>query len=527
MAATLSTEPTSPAYHRDNNFVVLETDLIDLSPATIDLDFSDAPALTDTLEISWAGITLIFTVEAATNETATAIPEQLGGESLEDYAQRVAEALRENDVLTADWTVQYIGDIGGGVERVRLEYRQPVELDVSESSTLSDVTITVTDGEAATDSDNLTAYLQVFEAADDPNDDTRIVSLHAPYELSSARAVFDLKNIIPLAPALPNPQTIDQVISLTWPHDEAAGAWAKYYLRYAEKSGAPAVSSALLKSDFYYMLHGARRGNYVEPPGLISGANLQHAYLRDDGVSFKKPIGADQPDWVYVWTKQAITDCSIELEITWDNGDTTTETPGFDAFDLEQYHLYWFSAGTAQINFGVFTPPSGATEPVAYNWRLRGSWGIFTNALIAQVRFRIYCECHPWNLYLLLDNGLAGCESVYVRGRAKTKYEAERDTARRPRWTDYTVAAGDIFTFNAEGQQVFELNTGWHERYYIEHLRQLLLGDLWIIDTVNKRFLRVICDTKTIDIREDDQQLHSLTFSIRAAWLDQAYHINP
>lgn len=524
MAATISTAPTSPAYHRDNNFVVLETDQIALAPATVDLDIAaGGPSLTETFDLTWSGITLNFVVTAATTADALGIPATDGVETLAEYAQRVADALRENDILTTDWIVQYNGAVGP-LQRVTLEYRQPIALDVTTASTLTNVTVTTVDGVAAAPVDNLTAYLQVFEAADDPNDDRRIVSLHSPYGIT-ARAAFDLKDLIVLSPALPLRTTIGGIVSLTWPHDEATGAWMRYYLRYAEKSGVPAVSSALLKSGYYYMLHGGRRGNYLTDVGSLSAAKLLHAYTREDGVTFQKPVGAEQSDWVYIWTKQAITDCYVELQITWDNGDVTTETPGYDPFDLDQYHVYWFSAGPGQIALDSFTPPSGATEPVAYNWRLMGSWGISTGVLITQVRFRIFCQCHPWNLYLLLDNGAGGCESVYVRGRVKTKYEVERDTARRLRWTDYDISTADLFQFNAEGQQLFEINTGWHEKYYIEHLRQMLIGQLWIIDTVNERFMRVLCDTKSIEVHEDDQQLYSLSLTLRAAWLDSNYHL--
>lgn len=525
MAATITTAPTSPAYHRDNTFVVVATDQITVAPATVDLDIATGgPAIDDTFNLTWLDTTLQFTVAATTSDDALSIPVSDGIETLAEYAARVAEALRQNDILTADWLVQDLGPVGPD-HRIRLVYRTSVALDVTTASTLANVTVATTDGEDPTAEANLAAYIQVFEAADDPNDDARIVSLHAPYDLDTAEAAFDLKDLIPLAPALPNRLTIDQVVALSWPHDEATGAWMKYYIRYAEKSGSPAVSTALLKSADYYMLHGSRRGNYVSGAGSLAAAKLLHAYLREDGVTFQKPLSDDQPDWVYIWTLQVITDCHVELQITWDNGDVTTEAgPGAD-FDLERYHAYWFSSGTAQIDLGSYTPPSGATEPVAYNWRLLGTYGL-GEALIAQVRYRVACSCHPWNLYLLLDNGVGGCESVYIRGRVKTKYEANRDSARRQRWTDFSLDTGDLFNFNAEGQQVFEAVTGWHEKYYIEHLRQMMLGNTWIIDTANKRFLRVLCDTKTVELHEDDQQLYSLTFTLRAGWLDNNYHVN-
>ena len=145
--------------------------------------------------------------------------------------------------------------------------------------------------------------------------------------------------------------------------------------------------------------------------------------------------------------------------------------------------------------------------------------------LIKQITYRINCQCHPWNLYLLMDNGLAGCESVAMRGKTKTRYTADRESARILRWDTYSTETGEINTFNAEGQQIFEVNTGWQDRYYIEHLRQMLLGDLWIIDTANSRFLKVICETKEIDIHQDDQQLHSLSLTLRAAWFDNNIHL--
>src|SRR5690606_30015171 len=105
------------------------------------------------------------------------------------------------------------------------------------------------------------------------------------------------------------------------------------------------------------------------------------------------------------------------------------------------------------------------------------------------------------------------------------KYNAERDTARRHRWTDYSVSGGELFAFSEEGNHTIEASTGWHELYYIEHLRQLLLGDLWIVDTENDRFLRVVCESKSVDIQKNDQQLFSLTVTLRASWFDSNWHL--
>lgn len=523
MAATLHTEPPGKGYHRDNTFVALETDQITLAPARVDINItSTGPGLGQTLELTWLNTTLEFTVAGATTPDALSIPTK-GAETLAEYAQIVAEALRENLVLTTEWKVLYMGLVSGA-ERVRLEYRTSVELDVTATENLDNVTVTVTDGEDPAAVDNLTAFVQVFTADDDPNNDTLVVSLHAPYDINTGLAYFDLKDVLPVEPALPPTLTIGQGIAIEWPHGLASAAYTRYFLRYGEKSGIPAVSSALLRSQPYYILHGGRRGNY-KVQGGFSFASIQHAYKDEAGTAWAKPIGPDQPDWVYIWTTNEATDCRVEYEVLWDNGDTTTETfDTFGTFDLEQRRLYWFVSGPAQAPLHNFDPPTGATEPVGYYWRLLGDVGFGGESLLTQVRYLLACPCHPWRMYLMLDNGLGGCESVFVRGKVTTKYEASRDTARRSRWVGHSPALGDMFSFNAEGQQSFEVATGWHPRYYVEHLRQMLLGQMWLIDTANKRFLRVVCETNNVDINTDDTNLHSLNLTLKAGWLDTNYH---
>ncbi len=517
MAATLTTEPTSPAYHRDNNFFAVTTDNISLVPGTIHIDISaGGPTAAETLEIEWAGKTVTLTVAASTNSTATAWPTQGGGEALADYADRIFEALRENDDITADFYVLRGGTVGSA-ERVTLQQIVPGVLDITVTDGLTNVAATVTDGAAPQLEDNLSAYVQVFTAATDPNDDARVVSLHAPYRTDDATAEFDLKDLLPLSPALPTAATIGQVISLTYPHGVATAAFAKYYLRYADKYGTPAVSEALVKSGYYYMLHGGKPGDIVDA-GALAFVFVQHAYTRADGGTFYKPVTSDQPDWLYVWVHSAVTDVEFEVEVLWDEGSTTTETVSGTPYDLDAKTLYWISCGPEQYDLDGFTPPAADAKPLTLTFRMTGVAGLGATTL-AEVNYKII-PCGDFKMFLLMDNGLGGCESVLMHGKKRLKYEGARDVARRLRWTDYNVATGDLLAYNQEGQQMWELNTGWHPKWYIEHLRQMLLGSLWIIDTDNKRFLSVIADTKTVDVQQDDQQLYNLSLTVRAAWLD-------
>lgn len=530
MAATLESPPSSPGYHRDHNFVTIQTDLIELIPATVHLDWvGNGPTIGAELTLEWAGNSITFTIAAGTNAQATDIPAWNGSETLAALVDRVTEAFRQNDQLTTDFEVVRGGTIDDVKERVSFVQRVPGPVDiVVDSGWLSAspdrVEHTVSDGENPASEENLAAYLQVFEQDDtDPtgNNDTRIVSLHAPYNVQNAQAIFDLKDLFPLDPALPDTDSIGPGNPSTWHNGVGYGAWAKYYLRYADKYGIPATSEALLKSSSYYMLHGGRPGDYISNiPSAV--ARLLHGYTRADGGDFRKPVHCMQPDWVYLFPLVDLEGCRVDLEITWSETTVTVEEVTSSTWILAAHQVHWLASGPLQHNIGDWVPPAAGAKPVAYTWRLYADAGE-GEELIVSVDYDIVY--HPWQYFLLMDNGVGGCESVLFSGKTTWKYTAERDAARRPRWTDYSVQRGEMFDFNQEGQQVIELNTGWYPLYYIEHVRQLLLGALWIIDAEKERFLRVVCDSKEIEVNEDDKQLFSLAITIRAAWFDTNIHL--
>lgn len=516
MAATLDTAPDSPILNGNDNWVILETDLVSADPAYIELTFSSSgPVAAEEIDITFDGTTITFTVAATTNATATAIPTKDGGESLTEYAERVAEAFRENGQITDVFAVTSTGAV------VRLEALTGSAIaDLATTGTLTNTVIADDTGASPYTEENLAAALQVWIAGATANDDTRLATLHATYNPSTAQAEFNLRNLFPVQPVLPNPNTINPVVSLTWPHDEATGAWVEYFLRFADKYGTPAIPEALVRTPGnYHVIHGHKPDDFIAP-GAITFVDRLHGYTRLDGGAFDKRVTSDTPDWVYIWTKANITSANVEFEITWDNGDITTETTG-DPFSLDQYKVYWFSAGPLQRNFAGITPPAADAQPWKYKWRLKGNAGLGVATLL-DVRY-IIRPCTAWDRFLLFDNGRGGCETVLMHGRNATGYKAARTVARRQRGSGHDISLGDQFTFNQEGQQQFVFNTGLQEKWYIEHLQQLLLAEAaWLIDTDNEVFLRLMCDTDSIDVKKDDQELFSLSVAFNAAWIDQA-----
>ena len=521
MAASIITEPITPSLSGNNNWLELESDLVNIaSQGYIDIvsQTPGEPAIGEQLTITWAGKEVVFTVAATTNSTATAIPVRSVGESMDAYAARMAEVFHQNGSIAEDFhiTVHSVG-------RVRLKARVAAVLDITVVEDMTSTEFTTVDGTSPYTEDNLAAQVQLWKPSGFLTiPDDLITTLHATYDTESGTTKINLADLFPVKPHLPNSAHIDPGIFFSWLRGLATDSFCEYYLRYADKYGTPAVPEALLKSDSnYFAIHGG--GDSADrlpnvPVGIF--ADVLHNYRRADGDTFWKPLGDGMPDWLYIWTKFELAPCNVDWTIRWDTGEETIEPYGGASFTLLENSAYYIRSSPLSFDF---TPPAVGSIPWYITFRLFATIeGLETDIAVVKYKAVIGTE---WERYILFDNGVGGCEAVLFNGKGKESYIGKREVARSPRTSDFTPAIGEFSAFNAEGQKVYELNTGWIEKWYAEHLRQLLLGACWLIDVPNKRFLKLIVDTESIDVSQNDQQLHALSVKLKTAWVDKASNV--
>lgn len=506
MAATISTPPPDLAYNADDIWVEFSSDLQTAAPGYIDLIFSSTgPTIGQTLQIEWGGNQLLFTVAATTNDTATAIPTKSGGETLDEYALRVGLAFRENYLISQNWLVTVHTD-----ERVRLTLQESGAMDITVTNGLSNVVETVVDGVDNT-VESLSAMVEVWTEGDDFNTDEKVVTLQATYS-SEAQVNINLREIFPVEPHLPNAAHIAPTLFLSWPRGIASDCYIGYYLRYADKYGAIPVPNALLKSDSYFVLNGSTPADMQTVTDPSPSLKVLHNYRRADGEAFWKPIGDEQPDWIYVWIKEALTGVNVSFTVLWDTGVETDHPYGGSSFSLSANKAYYIRS--TPLNFD-FTPPSAGALPWYITFELKT-----TETTLATVKYKAM-PSNDWERCLLFDNGRGGCEVAHFRGKTMDSAPTSRSTARVTRTTDFAPAAGELLSISAEMQRGLEMNTGWIPRWYAHHLRQLLLGDIWLIDIDNKRFLKMLCESESIDTK-DDESLYNISLKLKFAWMDQA-----
>lgn len=519
MSANLLSGPPLTAYNGDDQFFEFASNLIDANPqANIILDIAGSgPTVSQELSIAWPGDTVVFTAAATTNAAATAWPVKSGGETLADYALRVAEAIRQQGRITEFWQVLTEGT-AGSAERIRLKYRERVALDIDVINDLTNVTETVTDGTNPNTEVNLACQMQVWQVQPSADDDTLLGTLQSPYEAESGTTFFNLRNFFNLTPHLPDPTHIIPGVFTSWLRSVVTSNYLRYYIRANDKYGAPAVPLALIKSDdTYLVLHGATSADRepIDDSSLLGV--ILHNYRSADGERFEKPVVEYMPDWLYIYALQELTDCNIEFEITWEGGDVTTEAYGGTAFTLLENTCYCIRS--TPVSFQGWTPPTAGQLPWKFTFRLFSG-----ETTVSEVHYRIK-PTTEWDRYLLFANGRGGCETVLMAGKNLDAYNATRQEGETPHTPDFSLQQGDIVAYGAQGQREYEFRTGYVPAAYVEHLRQLLLGDTWLIDYFNERFIRVVCDTDSINVKENDQELFALSAKFRASWTDQAANV--
>ncbi|MBL7780671.1 MAG: hypothetical protein JNM22_05590 [Saprospiraceae bacterium] len=514
---SLVTEPAARVLSRNQCFVEFSTDASIPALASIELAVSmSGPSDGETILIEWDGNSLEFTAATTPDASGLQLPLK-GSDTLVAYVDNLAEAFAQNETLHNYFSVSRDSHDD---EKVILTQRQFSLVTITVTNGLSDVAETVTDV-TTTGPDNLRALVEVWKDTSDLGTDVRLASLHAPYLLPAGTAAIDIHAAFAsVAAHLPPENTIvpGLVVSPIW--GEATDAQLKYYLRYADKYGTPAISEALQRSaSRYYCYHGSISADSK----ALATTPLRHNYQTRDSQILTKPITTQQPDYMYwVCPTSGIGDgVYLLVECFWSDGTSSSYKPfGTTKLAVDANVMYWFATGYQALNLGAQDPPVGSADGtylVGYRANLTtGSFLLGVHSVTYEMQYSYFSD-----LYLMFANGMGGCESVAFLGKNAEMFKADSDEYQRPRAQGWTAKDGDYALLAAAGRRGWNVNTGWYsDPAYLEHLRQLPLADAWIVDLEREKFLRVIVEPGEIEIRQDDETIYNLSFKIRAAWED-------
>lgn len=524
MAATLTIPPPSRCFSDSPLWVALTTDATISAEASIVLTISGGgPSAAETLRIQFAGNDLTFTVADPLTANALDLPVK-GALSLADYADALADRMRAHEVLHDYFS---ISRSSSGGETITLTQRLLSVVEIVVTDALSNVTAVATSVTEVTTADALRALVEVWKLTDSAATDTRLLSIHTPYLLPSGTTEVDIHAAFAgLRPHLPDTSGIYPGLITSLICEEATDCYLNYYLRYADKSGLPAIAETLQRSASNYMaILGAAAGGTL----AVATTPLRHNYVRANGSTIlPKPILDTQPDWMYWVCPSGVTEVYMAVTLYWSDGTDSLYLP-FDDTPVTVYpgKMYYFGTGPRQLKIGSADIPSGTADDayvVGYLAALARPSGFLIG--VHSVTYTLHYASDWMYPIILFSNGVGGCETVGFRGKTTMLYETTSEEYRLMPTRSRSTDRGDFSVFSTEGRGEWQVNTGWCDLDYLRHLQQLPLADAaWLVDLAQQRFLKVIVQPGQLETNKDDETLFSLSFSIRAGWVDSAFNV--
>jgi hypothetical protein len=513
MSARIVKFPPTIALSHELMQVTVATNLVTAARARVDITLSaSGPAADQVWTLGWLGKYIQFTFKSQPNSSGIQLPiaDPSVGVTVA-YVHQLAESLMRHEWVSEQFTVETRFTMGF---KIALISRFDQSLTIVSVSPISNFAVVVSNVASPYLQPNLTALVKVISRKG-----REIAKLSGNYQVVQAadkqsyegQATFDIGALFDLAPHLPDVPSFTPSVSFT--HGIAFRAYCQYFLRYADKFGTTPVAESLRRTSPLFAILGGRSVASTLP-FVANTKGIYRCHLPKTQI-----VTRHQATWFYFFATKQYNRTVINVRLKFADGTIIDVWSGV-VHQIRANKLYYYRTGFEQLNI----PQTAAffnLDPnaiVSYEWQLIDE--LSRDVYITQ-RYDLE-DCRHDSLYLACSNGFGGIDSLHVKGGYTLKSEVDRTLIRR---TDTAANAnpsiGAIVATDATIQQVWEIQTGLVTPQYADELRQLLLGDVWLIDNKNKRFLKLVADTKSMETRPKNGNMVALNLVFKSAWIDK------
>jgi hypothetical protein len=353
--------------------------------------------------------------------------------------------------------------------------------------------------------DNLSLYVQIWATSDDPAITAMelIAELSLPYSRKNKKVEFNLANMLNVYPTPPQDNALTYLnYGSVQPNlsDIAWGPTKKIQIKYNDMYGAPAeLPLTLIDSDIYTYIYGSSPYWYGFGPDPNAKKALLHSYVAKNGLTAIKEIRREQPEFMYVYSPTAST-LNFSIEVVFTDG-TAANVVTFGR--LIPAGISWHAIGIDQNTLTLTADPTKTVNLYIINVVGLGS-----------IVYQLDDHTTEYDEYIIYDNGLGGCETLRCSGRHQTAYSVDKEIFTRAISRGTNFRRGIKGIVSATGQDAMILNTGYYEKEYIQHIRQVIIGEAWYIDQRRRSFEHVIVKDASIKPVDRSEDLFYVQFTI-------------
>ncbi|MDJ1472827.1 SprB repeat-containing protein [Xanthocytophaga flava] len=345
---------------------------------------------------------------------------------------------------------------------------------------------------------NLTFLCEVWVEKDYLQENfVQVAVLEQPAD-SNGSTTFEVQTILDaqLKPYLPEGK--ETIVS------RADSVFKRFYLRYTEKFGSPAVPGAYTQADIrYVLLGGLSFEEYSRNTFFTSYLPSVRPFFSWEPVT--KEVFSDQPEYLYYMPDSfTLGSFQINCQITFTDG-TTHSFVAFTVSDVKRYELYCIPAGFAQLGLDTKQPAK-----TVQSWQINISGA--NSQTISQTRYyTLKSEYVAQKRYFLYLNSLGGYNTLCVTGKSTLELEPQSTNLEKIRPVNYKASAGEITTVRKYAETTLKITT---QPFKADQLRAL--SDFVISESVilfrNNRYLGGVVEMKTAIVHDETSTDNSLAF---------------
>jgi hypothetical protein len=325
-----------------------------------------------------------------------------------------------------------------------------------------------------------------------------LTELNAPYDLNTAKTDFDLSGLSLVYPQAPADAAINAYGTGILDH-----VTCKIKMSFADMYGVPAAKpTTLADSSEKVVIYGSTP--YWYGIGNTGKDVVLHSYYDARGYDAIKEIRKSQPEFVYIYSHSG-TAIPVEYEVFYTDG--TNDSAAGTAIPVTAGKVSWVNVGWDAVNMDAIANPAKTLSAYQVRFTLNGQETILIYAI----------DDHDteYDEYILFDNGIGGCEVVRCSGRHKIGMEGDKPTVQMSRVRGRSYKDGFRKNFNTRGAEVWQMQTGYQNEYYIRHLSQLFLAEhVWYIDTFRSTFSSVTIKENSATLIDKSEALHNVGFTM-------------
>lgn len=509
MPLTLISNPENVHFARNPAVVKLRADqdgfgtLYDAVGVRAELEHLDTDRFqtNDTLTVEFeepdgTTTTVVFTAKAVYDDDNEIPDDSFAGTDTE-YWVAVKDIVGAHPKIAPFFSV-YISSSGG--EKLNIQALNPTGWTLTVTN---DAGFTVTDVAAVADAtpDNYRVMLEVYvERTYRGGDFTLAAQLDGVHESGTGYVYFDLSSVLAAECRAARQEPLVPVWGTDAPF--LADNFRRYYFRYTEEYGSPAVAQDWTHGQTKLALDAGVSQATFAAGDFLAGLDDTDSLLT--WMPEGRRIGPAQPEYV-AWYNHTGATRTVYLRVVW--YDVTDNSAGGDDYFYEP----GLSVRAGEVAVFPVSPELFAldAEDNAYRFTVQVYYTAITPDELSQTRsYHIDRDYYGSVRYLQYLNGFGTPETVRCTGDFGKKLKVDRQVAERPLLPGYNEQASDTYQHNRTWSNDLVYRTGFLTAAEADTMQEMLIaGEVY--DVSADGYLPLLIDTNSFSVSETRGTLRS------------------